>query len=202
MTRVEMFTLWGRMDIKYTSQSAPEPLFGVVSFCGVGVDLCSVYSGMMDSLRVYLCIESVWSASILGLDSSSDRPRLLIGLMQPRNPRLFENILQEKRDRDRFRLMQELHLDSTGSACVALRPRYGRVTAALRLRRGVREDRGHSSQWVLFHQTRCVMAQKRPRSASALGSAQNKMQVYFRRGALQRRRAGSGTVRASGPSPK
>ena len=40
----------------------------------------------------------------------------------------------------------------------ALRPRYGRVTAALRLRH---KYRGHSSQWVLFHQTRRVTAQKR-----------------------------------------
>lgn len=45
------------MDIKYTSQSAPEPLLGVVAWCGVGVELCSVYSGMIDSPRVYICIE-------------------------------------------------------------------------------------------------------------------------------------------------
>ena len=51
----------------------------------------------------------------------------------------------------------------------ALRPRYGRAAAFA----------GHSSQWVLFHRTRRVTAQKRPRSILVLGSAQNRMHVYF-----------------------
>ena len=47
-----------------------------------------------------------------------------------------------------------LPLNSTGSVC-----------AALRLRRGVRSIRGHSSQWVLFHHTRRVTARSVPEAS-------------------------------------
>ena len=60
-------------------------------------------------------------------------------------------------------------LDSTGfrlrRVTAALRPRYGRVTAALRLRGSVHSDRGHSSQWVLFHQTCRVTARSVPEAS-------------------------------------
>jgi len=49
----------------------------------------------------------------------------------------------------------------------------------VRLRHGAHGDSGHSSQWVLFHHTWRVMAQKHPRSVSAQGSYKIRMNPIF-----------------------
>lgn len=66
--------------IKYSCQSAPVAL---TFWYSVEVQLCSVYSGMVDFLSVYLFNISTWSdlGLILAFNSTSDQPRLLVGCL-------------------------------------------------------------------------------------------------------------------------